>query len=73
MLIPSSSQQHSEMEIAWDLMTLQDGIDFAEYAIKTTIDTMRFQMAPKTVGNPIDILIIKPNGAKWIKHKELHA
>lgn len=73
MLIPSSSQQHPEMEIAWDLMTLQDGIDFAEYAIKTTIDTMRFQMAPKTVGNPIDILIIKPNGAKWIKHKELHA
>jgi len=73
MLIPKASQRHPELDIAWSLMTLQDGIDFAEYAIKTTIDTMRFQMAPKTVGNPIDILIIKPDGAKWIKHKELHA
>ena len=73
MLIPNTAQRHPEMDIAWSLMTLQDGIEFAEYAIKTTIDTMRFQMAPKTVGNPIDILIIKPDGAKWIKHKELHA
>lgn len=73
MLIPKNSQCHPEMDIAWKLMTLQDGINFAEYAIKTTIDTMRFQMAPKTVGNPIDILVIKPNGGKWIKHKELHA
>lgn len=73
MLIPETALHHPELEIAWNLMTLQDGIDFAEYAIKTTIDTMRFQMAPKTVGSPIDILIIKPDGAKWIKHKELHA
>lgn len=73
MLIPKNAVCHPEMDIAWGLMTLQDGIEFAEYAIKTTIDTMRFQMAPKTVGNPIDILIIKPDGAKWIKHKELHA
>lgn len=71
--IPSGSLRQPEMDVAWDLMTLQDGIDFAEYAIKTTIDTMRFQIAPKTVGGPIDILVIKPNGAQWIKHKELHA
>lgn len=73
MLIPSGSTRHPEMDIAWELLTLQDGIEFAEYAIKTTIDTMRFQMTPKTVSEPIDILIVKPNGAKWIKHKELHA
>ena len=73
MIIPDSSSRHPEMDIAWELLTLQDGIEFAEYAIKTTIDTMRFQMTPKTVAEPIDILIIKPNGAKWIKHKELHA
>lgn len=73
MLIPQNAVRHPEMDIAWGLMTLQDGIEFAEYAIKTTIDTMRFQMTPKTVGNPIDILTIKPNGARWIKHKELHA
>ena len=72
-LIPDSSTRHPEMDIAWELFTLQDGIEFAEYAIKTTIDAMRFQMTPKTVAEPIDILIVKPNGARWIKHKELHA
>lgn len=73
MLIPKTAQHSPEMAIAWDLMTLQDGIDFAVYAIKTTIDTMRFQLTAKTVGEPIDILVIKPNESKWIKHKELHA
>lgn len=72
-IIPAYSQRHEELEIAWGFMTLQDGIDFAQYAIKTTIDTMRFQVAPKTVGGPIDVLVIKPNGAIWIAHKELHA
>ena len=71
--IPGGSLRQPELEVAWELMTLQDGIDFASYAIKTTIDTMRFQTAPKTVGGPIDILVIKPNGAQWIQRKELHA
>jgi len=71
--IPGGSLRQPELEIAWGLMTLQDGIDFANYAIKTTIDTMRFQVASKTVGGPIDILVIKPNGAEWIQRKELHA
>lgn len=70
--IPGGSLRQPELEVAWDLMTLQDGIDFATYAIKTTIDSMRFQVAPKTVGGPIDILVIKPNGTKWIQRKELH-
>ena len=71
--IPNHSIRQPELEVAWDLMTLQDGIDFAQYAIKTTIDTMKFQMGAKTVGGPIDILVIKPNGAQWIQHKELHS
>ncbi len=54
-------------------MTLQDGIDFAVFAIRTTIDTMRFQMCVKTVGGPIDVLVIKPSGAQWISRKELRA
>lgn len=71
--IPSGSLRQPELDVAWDLMTLQDGIDFAKYAIKATIDTMQFQIASKTVGGPIDILVIKPNGAHWIQRKELHA
>jgi len=58
--------------IAWNFMTLQDAIDFAVYAVRTTIETMRFQQKEKTVGGPIDILVIKPNEVPlWIKRKEL--
>lgn len=53
-------------------MTLQDAIDFSIYAIRTTIDTMRFQARPKTVGGPIDVLLISPEEAKFIQKKELH-
>ena len=58
--------------IPWNFFSLQDGIDFATYAINTTIETMRFQERLKTVGGPIDILIIKPDGAFWVARKTLH-
>jgi len=57
--------------IIWDAMTLQDAIDFSIYAIRTTIDTMRFQARPKNVGGPIDVLVITPDVARWIQKKEL--
>ena len=59
--------------IIWDAMTLQDAIDFSIYAIRTTIDTMRFQARPKNVGGPIDVLLLTPEEAKWIHRKELHS
>ena len=59
--------------IPWDFMTLQDAVDFATYAIKTTMDTMRFQLRPKTVGGPIDILVLKPEDGFWVKKKTLQA
>ncbi len=58
-------------EIAWNLYTLQDAIDFAKYGIKTTMDTMKFQAIPETVGGPIDILIMKPGEIFWLAKKEL--
>lgn len=58
--------------INWTFFTLQDAIDFAIYAVKTTRDTMRFQTRPKTVGGPVDVLVIKPNEAFWVQRKELH-
>lgn len=58
--------------IVWNLMTLQDAIDFVRYAINITIETMRFSNVNKTVGGPIDILVITPNKANWISHKALH-
>lgn len=56
--------------IIWGAMALQDAIDFSIYAIRTTIDTIRFQARPKNVGGPIDVLVITPDGAKWIQRKE---
>jgi len=58
--------------IVWGAMTLQDAIDFSIYAIRTTIDTMRFQARPKNVGGPIDVLLLTAHEARWICRKELH-
>jgi len=59
--------------IPWNFFTLQDAIDFAIFAIGSTINAMRFQPRPKTVGGPIDVLVVKPNGAFWVQRKELRA
>ena len=57
--------------IIWDAMTLQDAIDFSIYAIRTTIDTMRFQARPKNVGGAIDVLLLTADSKpKWIQKKE---
>jgi hypothetical protein len=61
----------SPAPIIWDAMSLQDAIDFSIYAIRTTIDTMRFQARPKNVGGPIDVLVLTPEEARWIQRKQL--
>jgi hypothetical protein len=61
----------SPAPVIWDAMSLQDAIDFSIYAIRTTIDTMRFQARPKNVGGPIDVLVLTPDETKWIQRKEL--
>lgn len=42
------------------------------HAVNVTIDTMRFHPRPKTVGGPVDVLIIKPYMADWVQQKTLH-
>jgi hypothetical protein len=59
--------------VPFQWFTLQDAIDFAGYAMRATIDTMRFQAREKTVGGPVDVLVITPGEAKWIARKELVA
>jgi hypothetical protein len=61
---------NNNLNIPWEFLTVQDGIDFAEYAIKTTIDTMKFAVINKTVGGPIDILVITPDNAEWVRKKK---
>jgi len=74
-LMPGPEGKMATMQkppIIWDAMALQDAIDFSIYAIRTTIDTIRFQARPKNVGGPIDVLVITPEEAKWIQKEELH-
>ena len=59
-------------QIPWQFFTLQDAIDFCVFAVRSTIDAIRFQPRPKTVGGPIDVLVIKPDKAFWVQRKELH-
>jgi len=58
-------------EIPWGFFTLQDAIDFATFAERWTIEALRFQTRAKTVGGPIDVLVIKATGALWVQRKEL--
>lgn len=58
--------------IPFEYFTLQDAIDFSIYAIRTTIDSMRFLPRAKTVGGPIDVLVIKPDQSTWVQRKKLH-
>jgi len=53
-------------------MPLQDAIDYAVHLIRTTIDTLRFEPRFPTVGGPIDVLVVRPDGSLWIQRKDLH-
>lgn len=59
-------------QIPYQFFTLQDAIDFSIFAVRSTIEAIRFQPRPKTVGGPIDVLAIKPDEAFWVQRKELH-
>jgi hypothetical protein len=58
--------------IPWQFFTLQDAIDFCIFAVRSTTDAIRFLPRAKTVGGPIDVLVIKPDNAFWVQRKELH-
>ena len=66
-----SFEELTNFPIAWNYFTLQDAVDFAKYAVKITIDTMKFQQRIKTVGGDIDILVLKPNKSFWISRKKM--
>ncbi len=52
-------------------MPLQDAVDYALHLIRTTIDTMRFEPRFPSVGGPIDVLVVTPEGMRWVQRKEL--
>jgi NOL1/NOP2/fmu family ribosome biogenesis protein len=67
-----------EYAINWGAMPLQDAVDFSVLAIQTTSAIQRFSDGVQAdpgdipgVGGPIDVLVLTPDGPKWIKQKEL--
>lgn len=58
-------------EILWNYFTLQDAIDFARFAVETTIQTMRFKNVVETVGGAVDILVITPEQTLWLQKESL--
>ncbi len=64
-------QPLSPVSIPINFFTIQDAIDFGVHLIRTTIDSFRFQSRPKTVGGPIDVLVIKPSSLEWVNQKQL--
>jgi hypothetical protein len=60
--------------LPFNFFTLQDAIDFSVYAVRTTIESFRFQQRPKTVGGAIDILVLKPGEMPfWVAKKKYKA
>jgi hypothetical protein len=52
-------------------MPLQDAVDYAVHLIRSTIDTMRFEPRFPSVGGAIDVLVVTPDGIRWVQRKEL--
>jgi hypothetical protein len=69
----TSSTSIPSYGVPFEWFTLQDAIDFTKFAIRATIDTLRFQAREKTVGGPVDVLVIRPDNAQWIAQKQLSA
>lgn len=57
--------------ILWNYFTLQDAVDFARYAVETTIQTMRFKNVVETVGGDVDVLVITPDETRWLNKVNL--
>lgn len=56
----------------YQFFSLQDGIDYAAFLVKTTIEGQKFLPMPKTCGGEIEIAIITSTGGfEWIKSKSL--
>jgi hypothetical protein len=58
--------------IAVGHLTLQDAVALAVFGVRTTIELMNFQATLRTVGGPVDVLVIKPEGSQWLSQKHLY-
>jgi len=56
----------------FQVMSLQDAVDFSRHLIRATIDQMRFEPRYPTVGGEIDTLVLTSKGTSFLQRKELN-
>jgi 20S proteasome alpha/beta subunit len=62
-----------KFNVQYGLMSLQDGIDFATFITRATIESNRFDANRiMGVGGDIDIAVITINGFEWVRKKSLN-
>lgn len=69
---PNSVSNENFYDVPYQVFSLQSAIDFAVLSIEMTIRVMALQDRHQTVGFPIDVLVIKPDGTEWLQKKQLH-
>jgi hypothetical protein len=60
-----------QFQIQWSAMPLGEAVDFAAYAVESTVELMRFQPRGRTVGGEVELMVITPEGSRWINRKKL--
>jgi hypothetical protein len=58
-----------EYPVLFNLMPLQDAIDFAVYLVSVVIGKFRFTMGLPLCGGDIDVAIVSRGGFEWLKRK----
>lgn len=71
--VPGQEKALPNHPVPVNLFTLQDAVDFADYAVNVTAETMKYQLRPQTVGGAVDILVLKPGESEWLRKKTLKA
>lgn len=56
----------------FDAMPLKDAVDYARFLMITTVDALRFEPRFPSVGGPIDILVLTPQGMRFIQRKAIY-
>ena len=55
----------------FQVMNLQDAVDYSRHLIRSTIDQMRFEPRFPTVGGEIDTLVVTWGEARFLAQKSL--
>lgn len=56
---------------AWPNYTVQDAINLATFLVQTQTNLVQFQSRLKSIGGPIDVLVIQPDKAFWAQKKAI--